>query len=307
MPTESYVRKRSGKLKSGARDVRKGLERSGDIRKMDHAGNRYRLILGLENQSGVDNTMPQRVMGYDYSSYEEQIKEIMDRNRKENRPAVTKRIHDDQKLAPVVTLVLYYGKDEWKTPRCLHDMLEFPEEIEECVKPLVADYPMNLIRVGGLSEEERARLKSDFRLVAEYVARGNNEEKLDQFFRENRQEIRHEEEFLDIMGELTGKKYHREILKTIKEEKGTEGGGIRMFDLITKYEEKGRLKGKEEGKREGKKEGRRDNRDNHVSKEMIIQKLIKLFEISGEEAEKYYDRAVQKEAKNCYNQVNEKD
>ncbi|MCI7796015.1 MAG: hypothetical protein MR528_06915, partial [Lachnospiraceae bacterium] len=50
-----------------------------------------------------------------------------------------------------------------------------------------------------------------------------------------------------------------------------------------------------------------DNRDNHVSKEIIIQKLIRLFEISREEAEKYYDRAVQKEAKNCYNQVNEKD
>lgn len=50
-----------------------------------------------------------------------------------------------------------------------------------------------------------------------------------------------------------------------------------------------------------------DNRDNHVSKEMILQKLVRLFEISREEAEKYYDRAVQKEAKNCYNQVNEKD
>ena len=319
MPTESYVRKRSGKLKSGSRDVRKGLERSGDIRKMDHAGNRYRLILGLENQSGVDNTMPQRVMGYDYSSYEEQIKEIMDRNRKENRPAVTKRIHDDQKLAPVITLVLYYGKDEWRRPRRLHDMLEFPEEIEECVKPLVADYPMNLIRVGGLSEEERARLKSDFRLVAEYVAREDDEEKLDQFFRENRQEIRHEEEFLDIMGELTGKKYHREILKTIKEEKGTEGG-IRMFDLITKYEEKGRLKGKEEGKREGRREGRRegkrigrrtgrregrregrlegiralicDNRSNQVPRDVIVEKLVGFFSITREEAERYYDKVV---------------
>ena len=329
LPTESYMKKVDGAQREGSRDIHKavltgqndfGHSAFVDIQKSDRNGGRYRLICGLENQTGVDNTMPERIMMYDCADYEEQIRLLMDQNRKEQREAFVKRLHDDQRLAPVITLVLYYGSKEGERPRSLHDMLEFPEEIEECVKPLVADYPMNLIRVGGLSEEERARLKSDFRLVAEYVAREDDEEKLDQFFRENRQEIRHEEEFLDIMGELTGKKYHREILKTIKEEKGTEGGGIRMFDLITKYEEKGRLKGKEEGKREGRREGRRegkrigrrtgrregrregrlegiralicDNRSNQVPRDVIVEKLVGFFSITREEAERYYDKVV---------------
>lgn len=327
MPTESYMRKTDGTQREGARDVHKAIPgvKSGivDIQKADRHGSRYRLICGLENQTGVDNTMPERVMMYDCADYEEQIRKIMDRNRKKKNEAVTKRIHSDQKLAPVITLVLYYGKDEWVTPKSLHDMLEFPEGMEDSIKPYVADYPINLIQVARLTEEERGKLNSDFRLIAEYIARGNDKEKLNRFFRENRQVIRHEEEFIDVMNALTGKQSGREMLKTIKEKKREETGGIRVIDLFEMYENEGIKKGVRRGMRKGVRKGVKkglekgrwegiravicDNRDNHVSKEMILQKLVRLFEISREEAEKYYDRAVQKEAKNCYNQVNEKD
>ena len=311
MPTESYVRKSDGKIKGGFRDVRKGVGRSGDICKMDRAGNRYRLVLGLENQTGVDNTMPERVMGYDYAAYEEQIKALADRNNQDNKPAIVKRIHGDQKLAPVITLVLYYGKDEWVTPKSLHDMLEFPEGMEDSIKPYVADYPINLIQVARLTEEERGKLNSDFRLIAEYIACGNDKEKLNRFFRENRQVIRHEEEFIDVMNALTGKRAGKEMLKTIKEKKREETGGIRVIDLFEMYENEGIKKGVRQGVRQGMRKGVRkgvkkglergiravisDNRDNHVSKEMIIQKLVRLFEISSEEAEKYYDKAVKED------------
>ena len=58
---------------------------------------------------------------------------------------------------------------------------------------------------------------------------------------------------------------------------------------------KGVKKGLEKGRWEGIRAVISDNRDNHVSKEMILQKLVRLFEISGEEAEKYYDKAVKEE------------
>lgn len=54
--------------------------------------------------------MPQRIMGYDYAAYEEQIKAIIDKNKADGNTAVTKRIHDDRRLAPVVTAVLYWGE-----------------------------------------------------------------------------------------------------------------------------------------------------------------------------------------------------
>ena len=160
LPTESYVRAVDGKLHEEHRDVRKA----------DKDKNVYRLVCGIENQTDVENTMPERVMGYDYAAYEFQIKEIMEENKERKRPAYTKRIHSDQKLAPVVTAVLYWG-NEWNGPLTLHDMLEFPQDTEEVIRPLVPDYPMNLVEVRKIPKEVREKLTSDFRLIAEYAAR----------------------------------------------------------------------------------------------------------------------------------------
>ncbi len=99
------------------------------------------------------NTMPVRVMGYDYADYEEQIKRIEYENEKEGYPAGAKRIHKNQKLYPVATGVLYYGTTEWKTPKTLYDMLEFPEGMEEELKELVANYPIHVVQVARLTEE----------------------------------------------------------------------------------------------------------------------------------------------------------
>ncbi|MBP3927412.1 MAG: hypothetical protein J6D13_09615, partial [Clostridium sp.] len=86
-----------------------------------------------------------RVMGYEYASYEEQIKERMAKNKAEKKPAVIARLHEYQKLAPVITTVVNWSGEEWRGPRSLHDMLEFPPEIEEEIRPLVADYPIHLL------------------------------------------------------------------------------------------------------------------------------------------------------------------
>lgn len=57
LPTESYMRKTDGALRQGNRDICKAQGENGC----------FCLICGIENQSGIDNTMPERVMGYDES------------------------------------------------------------------------------------------------------------------------------------------------------------------------------------------------------------------------------------------------
>lgn len=49
--------------------------------------------------------------------------------------------------------------EEWKRPKDLHDMMMFPEGKEEQVRPYVANYPMNLIQVAKLTEEELGMMK----------------------------------------------------------------------------------------------------------------------------------------------------
>ena len=100
MPVRAYARKHDGTLRNGIRDVWKEMRGCGSLR----------LLCGIENQTEIDRTMPERVMGYEYAGYEEQVKQILDQNRKRNKSAGARRIFRDQKLAPIVTGVLYYGE-----------------------------------------------------------------------------------------------------------------------------------------------------------------------------------------------------
>ncbi len=194
LPTESYTKNMDGGIRQGFRDVRKADKRNGQ----------YHLMIGIENQIGVDYTMPERVMGYEYASYEEQIKELMAKNKKEKNPAVSKRIHEEQKLAPVITTVINWGEDEWSGPRHLHDMLEFPAEFEAEIRPLVADYPIHMIEMSKLPEEVRNRFRSDFRILAEYAACRSKPEKWERFMETYQSTIVHPEELLDTLSALAG-------------------------------------------------------------------------------------------------------
>lgn len=252
LPTESFTRNMDGTLRQGNRDVRKADQENGS----------YRLICGSENQQGIDNTMPQRIMGYEYASYEEQIRKLMDENRQNKDPAYIKRIHDGQKLAPVVTAVLYWGEEEWEKPRTLHDMLRFSPGQEKTIRPYVADYPMNLIHVAKLPEEVRARLTSDFRLIAEYAANRNNPEKILQMMNNKDLKIRHPEEFLDALSEVAGDKRYQDAKKIIGETGEKEEAKMdKVLDIILEkrvgeYEERAREKGEKIGREIGEKIGR---------------------------------------------------
>ena len=238
MPTESHARDTDGKLHENRRDVRKADK--------DH--NVYRLICGIENQSGVDNTMPERVMGYDYAAYEAQIKEITEENKEKNRPAFTKRIHDEQKLAPVLTAVLYWGDKEWCGPKRLHDMLEFPQKTEAVIRPLVPDYPMNLVEVRRIPKDVREKLTSDFGLIAEYVARKQDPERLEELMSDQIHTIKHPEEFLELLSEVANDKQYKEVAKKLQEEKEDQ---VTMCVIADKLVNRGREQGLEQGIEQG--------------------------------------------------------
>ena len=232
LPTEAFTRQMDGDLRQGNRDIRKA----------DGEHGKYRLICGTENQTGHDNTMPQRVMGYEYAGYEEQISSIVEENRKNDNPAYSKRIHDDQRLVPIVTAVLYWGSRPWQGPLCLHDMLEFPEDKEEVIKPHVANYPMNLIDLSNVPKETRERMTSDFRLVLDYLACRNNPEEMKAFMADKERVICHPEEFLDTMSEVASDGRY----KMIKEQMWTnteigEEEEVTMWKIEDEIENRGEL------------------------------------------------------------------
>ena len=251
LPTESLTRNMDGTVRQGFRDVRKADRRSGT----------YRLIWNLENQSGTDNTMPERVMGYEYASYEEQIKALMAENRKAGKPAFTKRIHEDQKLVPVITAVLNWGEKEWSGPRHLHEMLKFPEGLEEELRPMAADYSFHLVEMGSLPEEVRNRFQSDFRILAEYAATRKEPEKWEAFLREYPKKLDHPEELFDALKAVAGDERYEQIAEQLTKEEKEEG--VRMCVVAEKLERIGIEKGRMEERANTERLERRVEKEKH--------------------------------------------
>lgn len=285
LPTESFSKRLDGSLRQGNRDVRKADKRNG----------RYRLSCGEENQEGIDNTMPQRLMGYDFASYEEQIKSLVSENDRMGKPAVIKRIHDNQKLAPVITITLYWGKEEWNTPLNLHDMIKFPFGLEEKIKPYVADYPMNLIQMSQLPEQVLVRFKSDFRLLAEYVACGNDTGKLEKLIWDKKRKIRHTEEFLDALSAVSKDARYEKIKQQIYDNMDKEE--LTMCVIAEALENRGIEKGFERGIEQGIECGIQqgikalilDNLEDDKTELQICNKLVKHFSVSSEKAREYFN------------------
>lgn len=82
-------------------------------------------VIGIENQNNIDYTFPVRAMSYDVGEYEKQLKCIRRRLRRKGKDGQHLTAAEylcgfqkDIRLYPVVTFVLYYGKDEWDADIC---------------------------------------------------------------------------------------------------------------------------------------------------------------------------------------------
>ena len=216
-------------------------QRTRDVLMKDIKNDMLYLLLGCENQENVDNTMPLRCMGYDFAAYDKQVKEYMQQNQKNQKTAYVKKIHPNQKLKPVITLVLYYGTKQWDGPFDIYDMLELPRELQQKALPYIHNYKMNFIHMTKLSNEIRERFTSDFRLVAEYLCCKNDKKKLKQLLADKDWRITHIEDFLDVISQIGNDKRYEEIKETIINRPKKEE--ITMCLIAEELENKGMEKG----------------------------------------------------------------
>ena len=102
------------------------------------------VLLGMEHQEHIHYAMPMRVMGMDYSLYKKQY----DSNARKYKTSeemtadeFLSHIKKDDKFTPVITVVVYYGKEAWDGAKSLHEMLELSDEWADYVN----DYKMLLV------------------------------------------------------------------------------------------------------------------------------------------------------------------
>ena len=214
--TASMYKAAEGNFRQKERDVVKIDERRGVV---------YALY-GVENQTAVNYVMPVRNMGYDYAAYEKAVRDLKAENDANGvKVPFAEEIRPDQKLYPVVTVVLYFGTKRWDGPQTLHEMLNLPKELES----FVSDYKINLTEVAFLDEKERTRLKSDFRIVAEYfcaLAVGKEKEVMYNY----RKEWKHVAELMEFFKTFTHDKRFEKYRQFMMKE--SEKGAVYMCTLL---------------------------------------------------------------------------
>lgn len=206
----------NGKLHEQERDISKLWKSPG--------GNVIIALLGIENQTKQDADIALRCMAYDGASYKEQVNQH----------------HGKEKPLPpypVITLVLYYGKNPWTKPKSLFEC--FGKRMPEALKAFVNDYKANIIEVQRLTKEERERLISDFKSVVEYfldVKGGETHSFSDRT-------IDHPEELTNLLTALSGDPRFVDTLHEIREERKERT--IIMCDLFDRAEARGKTIGEQ--------------------------------------------------------------
>ena len=193
-------------------------------------------LLGVENQLAIDMDMPLRVIGYDGSSYRDEMNQ--DEIVIDERTGKKHKIRHER--YPVVTIVLYFGKTPWKKPLSLYDVLK----ISDNLKPFVNDYKINLIDVPRLTGEQVEKFTSDFQIIADYFVQLNESND----YVPKDKTIRHADSFLKLMSVLTQDDKYVEMSKEISP--GKEG--FNMCEVLDRAEARGEARGQAIGEARGK-------------------------------------------------------
>ncbi len=146
-------------------------------------GNVIYLLIGIENESKVHYAMPVRNMLYDALDYSEQITALTREHRLEKdltKEEFLSGISKEDRLIPVITIVIYWNTGTWDGPRSLHEMLATQDE---AVLKYVPDYKLNLIVPEELTDFER--FQTELRSVMEFFSCAGSGKQLSNFIQRN--------------------------------------------------------------------------------------------------------------------------
>lgn len=210
-------------------------------------------FIGIENQTSLDRDMILRVISYDGATYKNQI--------------------GNEHIYPVFTIVIYWGKNEWKAPTTLKERIECPTEIID----VVSDYKFKLIDMARLSDEEIGKFRDDFKFIAGILSKKRN-------YRPHDLDIKHPEEVLDLLDAVL----HDDRFKKIKSEIvriKTEGREVDMCEFLDELEKRGMEKGIEQGMEKGEEQATFRIAKNFKDSKVDIEIIVKATGLTKEQIE----------------------
>mgnify|MGYP004664349343 FL=1 len=241
------------------------------------------VLLGIENQTDVHYAMPVRNVIYDALQYGRQVADIAAHHRRNKKDFTGKSNGEylsgflrEDRIRPVITLVIHFGAEEWDGPLSLHEMMS-TRNME--LLSFVENYRVHLIDPATLTEEQLDQFSTSLKEVMGYIKYSKNKEKLLEFLRtDSHKSI-----------ELNAVRVIKAITNTpieVSEEEGEIEMCKAIEDLISESEARGEARGRAEGEAKGMIE---ICLEMNFSKQDILKKLQEKLNISLRQADEYFE------------------
>ncbi len=228
------------------RDGKVSLERRRDILRQVRSGEIVSII-GIENQTHIHYAMPLRNMTYDVLGYISEAKEIASQRKKQRNEKDIKESANEflsgfgkeDRLTPIMTIILYYGEEPWEGPRSFHEMLrDMPEKFKEYI-------PNCRLNIVELNSDKRYDFHNEELKLLFDIARvflQGDKEALEQY-----EEIAIDTELADILGTIIKSKF-------IIQQSETKGE-VKMCTMLDEMEREAEERGEKRGEKRGREEG----------------------------------------------------
>lgn len=230
------------------------------------------ILIGIESQISTHYAMPIRTLLYDGMGYEEQLNSISKRNKKEHvltGAELLSGFRKEDRVIPIFTLVVYYGKEAWDGAVDLHGLMDL-SEVPDGIRKLIHNYPINLIQINTFEGVEQ--FKSDVKAVFGFLQNAHSKDRLEQFINAHHEDFENlDDEAYDVISHLTNARNLANIKQTYK-----KGRKINMCQAILDMIEDGKKEGEEVGRNKGWIEGRNEGRN-----EGIKTSCLKMLKKSG--------------------------
>lgn len=210
------------------------------------------ILFGIENQTDIHYAMPVRTFIYDALQYGKQVEDTVARHRKNkkgggkyNRGEYLSGFYKDDKVIPVITLILHFGEKEWDGPLSLHDMMAVENEK---LLAYVQNYQIHLIDPAKIKDEDLKKFSTSLREVIGCIKYSKDKKQLAGFLKDNPR----------MLMEVSAARVIKTITNTpivIPEEEERIDMCKAIEDMISDSKAEGKKEGRKEGRKEGKKEG----------------------------------------------------
>ena len=239
------------------------------------------MIIGLENQTQVHYAMPVRTMVYDAMHYAGQVEEIRKQNGRRwkqrkgnngdnNGEQAGSRVEDrlltsaeflsgitkEDKLLPVITIVILYSSEPWDGPVSLYDMLATKDP--EILK-YVQNYRIHLIAPGNMTDQQIRCFHSSMRKVLTFIKYAKDKEKMKEIMSEEDSDFYHvDRETAQFIKEMTG--VNIEIQEGEENVNMCKAWEDMAIDMKNEGLQLGLRQGEQIGLRQGEQRGLQENR-----------------------------------------------